>query len=441
MMSDQSIFFLNVLPKDIIEYIHSAKKRIIFAKPAFMKSEVDALSKAFIVQRIKPEIFMESGDSAIRYGFGESSALDIINKEFDSFSIHSVEKIRMGILVIDNIVLIYMPEIAFDSNYGETTFPNGILLEGKPAENIISLFSPSSNNSNVVEHVDNIAILPGGFINTISEEVVKENIQTVIKMLNENPAVNPANLKKISYYRNNYKILKMQVNGIKLENKRISLKPFYSLLPEINQKLKSSWTVFSKEDIESLQDTKNFQRELDKIEKQYLLDAGRFGNIISIDKKQSFINAVERLKYDFIQYLSGNSSDEIKKRFISDNDTKNKKDAKTILESSRKQLEEYLFSMCSPSDEFLERIFKKYRHIKESLNSNQINIDQAFKEFVRLYVINDLRFTDFDEMLSAIDIKHDFYDISDELINDPDFAALIDKYGLDLRENSEGFRS
>jgi hypothetical protein len=71
-------------------------------------------------------------------------------------------------------------------------------------------------------------------------------------IMNNNPAVDSARLRKVSFYRNNYKIVKMQVCGVRIKNNSINIKSFYTLVPNItNERLKSSWSVFTSDDIKN----------------------------------------------------------------------------------------------------------------------------------------------------------------------------------------------
>lgn len=457
MNNSKVMSFVKVTTEDILEFIDLAKDRIIFIKPAFMKNEVETLLKVVNHNGLLCNLFMESGDKAIRYGFGETAALKLLNENIGKLNIQIADRIRIGVLVVDDKALVYMPNISFiEEESVELKFPNGFLFNETFTKEIVNEFTLKEDNSEIikriengiVKRVDNVLILPGGFTTRYNHSDVKNDLENSLEKLDSNPAVDPANLTKISFYRNNYKIFKMQINGVRIENKRINLKPFYSMLPEVNEKLKSSWNIFSLDDIESLQDTKIFERELNKIldeYKNYIFNAGRFGFIIDVKKKETFKAAVTKLTEDFKEYLAGNSDSEVQNRFAINNDNKNdhiivKKDLKTVLDESREQLEEHLLKLCPDSDEFLNRVFGEYRHLKRNYELDG-DTDIIFKEYIDLFVMNKLRFIDVEDIISKIDVKIDYYDISDEMIfNNEDFKILIDKYKLDLRQTSEGYQ-
>lgn len=448
-MNSSSVSFIKVTTNEIIEFISSAKERIIFVKPAFFKKEIESIFQGSKQNDPLVTIYMESGDSAIRYGFGETDALELLNEKLGKIEVHIANRIRVAILIVDDRAIVYMPNLTFiEEESKELTFPNGFLCNKEVIEDIVKQFVPNQTANKKIEKLDNVVILPGGHIPLLDSNVVANDIIKSIENLKKNPAVDPAKLNKVNFYRNNYKILKMQIWGVRINNKSINIKPFYSLLPEINKRLKSSWNIFTLEDINKLQNTKLFEVELSKIKeeyKDYLFDAGRFGSIININKKEEYIKSINKLKDDFKNYLGKEPSDEVRNRFemnITNKESQVKKiNLEEILQESKKQLEQHLLKLCPKDDEFLEKVFRDYRHLRKELKNNQKSVDEVLKEFVTLFVSNKLKFIDAEEIIEKIDIKFDWYDISDELLFDnDDFKEIIKQYNLEFRENLIGYK-
>ena len=246
-MGDQEmISLLKIGGDDVLDYIAKAKERIIFAKPAFFAVEIDALLKAKENNKINVDLYIEPGDKSIRLGFGEKAALDLINNNQHCFNIQLAERIRMAVLCVDNTALLYAPNLSFaEAETPKSTFANGILCDESVSINLIKQFPILEDKTPAKEKaMDNVFILPGGYIpdDTIIklQNDIKNTIINTIESLNANPAVDPSQLQKISVYRNNYKIVRQQINGIKIENKTINLKPFYKLIPDQVDQLRSS---------------------------------------------------------------------------------------------------------------------------------------------------------------------------------------------------------
>lgn len=153
---------------------------------------------------------------------------------------------------------------------------------------------------------------------------------------------------------------------------------------------------------------------------------------------------IDQLKDDFICYLRGTRDERVTRRFQPDCSAMQidvKKDLQTVLKESRDRLEKLLSDDCLSNPIILGEIFAsgKYRHLKHKYKAGE-NEGQIFKEFTELFVCNELKFPASSDIINHIDVKLDFYDISDELINDnDDFMKIINSHELKPREVSEGF--
>jgi len=290
---------------------------------------------------------------------------------------------------------------------------------------------------------DNVLILPGGYIpdetiNKLQVNMVK-TIAKTIASLEENPAVDPSQLRKISIYRNKYKIVHQKISGVKIERKSLNLNQFYTLLPASTDKLHSSWTIFRKKDLDDLNVTKQFWRELKKVEDKYagsLLDAGRFGKLLEIKKKTNYLEDMTQLVVEFKAYLGGELGPTGKNRFFRKGKNQ-KKSLAEILSNSRRELEEYLVSLCPETDIFMEMIFHHNPQFRDLVGvySKKAIIEQ----FVHRFVVDRLKFIDVDDIIGSINVTVDLYDISDELMASPDFAKVIENHELNVRQITLGF--
>jgi hypothetical protein len=473
-MDNNTLSFIKVSKKEVIEFINSAKKRIIFIKPAFLKDEIEAILRLIHQNDINGTIYMETGENAIRHGFGETAALEIINQNINILNICVAEKIRIAILIVDDGALVYMPDLAFiDEEHNELTFPNGFKSNKDVTDDIIKQISSKQNNELTFpsnkDVTDDIIKLNSSKQNINTRIVNAENkvidnfkyeassdknkiindIGMSIVNLKKNPAIDPIHMKKINFYKNNYKIVKMQICSIRIQDKSINIKPFYYYLPNINERLKSSWSIFTPDDINNLEDTKLFEIELNKIKefeyKDFLFNVGRFGYIIDANKKAEFIKSINQLKEDYKEYLGKSPSERVKKRFEDNStlDANKKVNLNKVLENSQKLLKDYLIETCPTLDDiiFQEKIFKDYRNFKHDYQYGNKKDCKIIEEFVEMFISNKLKFIDVDEIISKIDIKLDWYDISDELLyENDDFMKLVNSYNLEFRKNFEGYK-
>jgi len=437
------IQFVNVSQQTIKDFICIAKHRIFFIKPAFYKWEITEILTTIEKNNITPcEIYLENGDESIRFGFGDKDALKLIKENHDKLIVQMVNRIKISILIVDNNCLIFAPSIA-QLEDGKDHFPSGIYGNKNLVEKILLEFPSYSFQipikvdgiTNPFDEIKNIDIL--------HQQTVSEQLDITMSKLEEYPPVDPVKLKKIHYYRNNFKILKRQLFGFKIKNKKLNLNSFIKLLESKNDRLLSSWNILSNEDVKHFQDMSYFEKELQLLDDELLLDIGRFGSLIRTQSKKEYENKIKALKDEFMDFMKG--VDKKENRFFKYRSTNNEKliSFEEVLNSSRKELIKYLESISSNDKIFLERILDENRFLKRSLDDESMNLDEVFNNFITSFVDNKLKFPNKEELLGKIDIKLDFYDISDELLNsNEDFNKYMENYKLnDLRKYEEGYVS
>jgi hypothetical protein len=195
-----------------------------------------------------------------------------------------------------------------------------------------------------------------------------------------------------------------------------------------------SWNIFSAEDLKKLGDTKLFYSELKKIIESYLLDAGRFGYIVNMYKKQDFDKEIKKLKTEFVEFIKGENRGNKNNRFyklIQFGNSKTEDNLQSILDNSRELLTEYLLKVSENDGKLLTEIYKKDRLLLLERNENGLSEEEARRLFVKRYITTTLKFPTSKDIIDRIDVKVDYLDISDELINDNiDFKKVINKYNI-----------
>lgn len=440
-MTGEMFYFEEVTSNDLLSIISGAKEKIIIAKPGFLKNEIEEILKLVIDNKVKSEIYIESGDQAVRFGFGDLEALKLINKYSDILNVQTVERIRMSIVIVDNKSLIFAPNISFmEEDVAKMSFPNGLIGDDMFTEKILkSLFDTAQLD--LLEEDNKVSSFPGYILEKKERVQVKDEIEESIEELEKNPAVSPGKLRQVNFYRNNYKLAKIHMLGIKIKTKRINLKPFLSLLSEQSERLISSWNVFTSDDVTNLQDTILFENEMKKIMEKYLMDAKRFGYLLDSKKKTEFSSDVNKLLNDFTDYLKGEAKDENIFMKLKSNDESNTNISK-LLKTSREELLNYLMKVSYEDNMFMDNIFKKDRNLKLKVKNEEIKEEKAKKDFIESFIDNNLKFPDENDVIDQINILIDYYDISDELIESKDFQDILQLYQeeiLQLRDYGEGY--
>lgn len=437
------IQFVNVSQQSIEDFISIAKHRIFFVKPAFHGWEIEKILTTIKKNNISPcEIYLENGDESIRFGFGDINALKLITENHDKIMVQMVSRIRISILIVDNNCLIFSPSLAqLEDGNDQLDFPSGIYGNKNLVEKILLEFPNYSfeislkvdDISNPFDETKNIEIL--------HQQEVTEQLNATMSKLEEYPPVDPVKLKKIHYYRNNFKILKRQLFGFKIKNKKLNLNSFIKLLESKNERLLSSWNILSQEDVKLFQDMSYFEKELQFLDNELLFDIGRFGSLIRTQSIKEYENKIKALKNEFMNFMKGVNMNE--NRFIKYRSNNNEIlfSFEQVLNNSRKDLIEYLESISKNDKSFPKRILEENRNFKRNLDNESMSLDEVRNNFITSFVDNKLKFPNEEELLGKIDIILDFYDISDELINsNKDFNEYIENNRLnDLRNYEEGY--
>ncbi|WP_261303972.1 hypothetical protein [Paenibacillus andongensis] len=442
-----SLQFASVTDKGIEEFLKQAQKRIIFVKPAYYKWEIDLVLNIIEKRQVYCELYVEKNDSAIRAGFGDTHALKMINENRNLLHPQLKDCIRMAIIVVDNRTLFYMPKITFlDEDSYQYNFPNGLYGDMDITKLVLDKFPVTEIDIPEMEEYQIPFELER--IESSHQEVIEKEIDDTLRKLEGNPPVDPNKLKRIHFYRNNYKLLKIQLRGIKIENRKINIKPFYKLLSESQERLNNSWDVFLQQDVKELEDMSIFQVEIQKINSKYLFDAGRFGYLVRTNNKHEYSSKMQGVKQEFIAFVQGNPGTD--NRFVNtvegqDKDThENKITFKTgidsILIKSRSELAKHLKKESANDDGFFQRILNQYRSIKRIYEHKQLDKVQAIEKAIDMYIDDQLKFPQVDEILERIDVILDYYDLSDELIyENEDFKKVLDKHKLhEVRVYMEG---
>jgi hypothetical protein len=435
--------FVKVAKPSISDFIRAARYRILFIKPAFYRWEIEELLSSIQKNNInKCELYFEKGDESIRFGLGDTEALNLIIKTKDKFNVQTVNRIKLSILIVDNNCLIYSPNIAQLDDESHLDFPSGfygdeslvkkILLELPGNEVDISTDIKEINNP--FEEIRNFQ--------PQCEQLVNEQLSNTLSKLENYPPIDPKKLKKINLYRNNFKILKRQLLGIKIKNRKLNINSFIKLLESKNERLLSSWNIFSNEDINKFQNMYHFAKELQLIDNEFIIDIGRFGSLIKTQQIKDYEERINKLKDEFIDFMKDKCESENRFFKYIDNQNEHNYTLNQVLNNSRNELIYYLESISIDDKTFLNRLLEEDRFLKRELEEERITLREVYNNYIKSFVDNRLKFPNKDEMLGKIDIKFDLYDISDELLNNnDDFKKILEGIDLvELRNYEEGYQ-
>ena len=429
------IKFTQVTPDVLEQFLATANRRIVIAKAGYSVKEIEQLLKLVNQKKITCDLYMEEGENAVRYGYGGAEALLLLKNNLDIINVQSANQIRMSIVIVDDAVLAYAPvALAWEEIPDKLEFPNGF-FGGKSIAD--TLFKQIGGETIVLplekdwKFTISVPPIPLKKIDTIKAEIEKTS-----KGLDENPPIDPATLRATTFYRNRFKLLKMTMHGANVKNKRIDLRPFNSMFPDTNTRLKASWLVLTSEDAKKISVISKFLSTIEEEVGKVTIHAGRHGKLIKRKNRDGLEGNINNLVRELFDTLKGDKSTLMQEAIESQ-----KGDLKTILADSKKSLSEYLYPLAAEEEKCWDKLFahertlfKKMKDKKNGL-TEKIAIGQAIESFIE----DTLNFPSPTDIIESIKVDFDYYDVSDELLDDPNFIKLLEKFDVEIREYSQGF--
>lgn len=325
--------------------------------------------------------------------------------------------------------MIYVPvALSWEEEPSDILYPNGVI----GGSNIAVSFMEQISKSNGESKFDNKVIpFPGCEIPSKTIESIRKEIEETQEKLVKNPPVDPAKLRTVTVYRNIYKLVKIEIRGARVKNKSVSLRPINTIFPAVSEHLKSSWQVFSKDDLADLWQMQMFRDEIQKIIDEFTLDIKRFGYLIKVDEKTEFENRLKKEKELLLNVLSVKNNDaktkdnskysikpEIKQLKLPglSSPPKAPRTLSQLLKESQKMLIEYFKGFVEGNDSAKQALLNTNKAVKRMVAKDMINQQKAVALILSELIEKKIRFPNAEDMVSSIDIITDYYDVSDELL-------------------------
>lgn len=419
--------FVKLTQKSIMDFIQKSQERIIIAKPGYFEDEIDEIINQIRTKAVKVSLYIEEGDQAVRLGFGDEKALNKIKDNVDLLDVQTANHIRLSIIIVDNQMLVFVPSaLSWENEPKDITFPNGLsggsVLVNKMLDQL-DLSEKQLLDNNVLD--TNIISFEIFKSKKEKKEIVQKKISKSIKALEDNPYVDPTRLKKTRFYRNNYKLIHVTVKG-KINNKKIDLSPFNRLIKSSDERLKSSWKLFTSIELEDIGKYKEYLIKIEQVKKKYTLDAKKFGLLIDVKNIKHFDDELKKEKDNFLKDISQKDSQT--------------SDLSTIIDESKEALIDYMINVDKG-----KVILNSNRFIK-SMSEYKNDEKKAEKQAMIMFIMDKLKFPLTEDIIDNIDIDMYTVDVSDELIHEnEEFKKLLEVYktpdenGLNIRSYSDGY--
>jgi len=298
--------FTNADDAKLIELIHAARQRLVFAAPGVSKPVSEALVKVLGSVSAPPQcvVILDVDPEVCRLGYGTIEGLKAVQCALEArqLRLQSAEGLRVGLLISDDQTLIFSPTpLLIEAGSTAPTKPNAILLQPNPVETLAAACGAGTSDEAMIRL-------------EVGKEFVNEAAIAKVQLdLNENPPkqFNLARLERVFNYR--LEFVEFSVEHYKLNTRSVPLSPEILGLaePGLQERFRNTFRVFEAgapfrfeiPDPASSEQTMELTEKwlsdrAEELRKEYFIPLGSssYGNLIQKRLKPEFEAHVEVLK-------------------------------------------------------------------------------------------------------------------------------------------------
>jgi|GEM_PF-2443572 len=167
-------------------------------------------------------------------------------------------------------------------------------------------------------------------------------------------------LKKL--FDERYTVVKVELKGVLIERKTISLSAFYNKHNIAKGRLKGSWNLFEKKELKNILDEGIARKAMDMVNQKFTINIDGYGRIVCLEKKDEFLKAMNQIKADYISYRRGKNG--CKK--IGEIEIKTEFKPEEAIRASCSELQNYLIGVCPVKGPEAERYMNEVKYFADA---------------------------------------------------------------------------
>ncbi|MCZ2845245.1 MAG: OmpH family outer membrane protein [Candidatus Bathyarchaeota archaeon] len=382
-------FFHSVSHNFISEKIRDAKKSVFLATPGITNIVCDALIECSTKLKGWNEIAIVIDPSPKIYylGYGESDTLKKL--ESSGCRIRCEENLRVGLLIVDEIVYLFSPlSLNLESDDECENSVNGLTLNSNESNFLTEKVNPSE---------DGIEPSIG------SREISEMELEIVENTIKNNPPQKPDLTRKLSVLTSQFQFVDLSFKGSQLQNAKTSLnaRELGIVDEDLVKRISGQYKVFERLPEEYEKGMSNLKGKYKKLRDRFTKTIGDFGTIVWISQSKEFEEELKSLKKE-IDSFNKNVIEEIV----------------TEVSNSKKRLKEFINENYKISQQ--QSFTQKLAEIKKEKLIDDI-IEKAFSAYTQ------------EELSKNLEIKYKYYNISSQMASDEAFNNKVEELlGLKL---------
>lgn len=205
--------FRAVTDEVLVAQIESARQRLVFVAPGVTSGVALALETACQRESLSVTIILDADEDAYRVGFGDPEGLARLHlfAKHNAIALRRQPGIRIGLVISDDVVVIWSPTPKAVEAERRENEPNGIVLQGDVAGALDDIVGGGTSNT-----------LPADA--EIGKQALRpEDTETIVQRLRENPPA-PFDLsQKTRVFSTRFQFVETEVQGAEWTQRKIQV--------------------------------------------------------------------------------------------------------------------------------------------------------------------------------------------------------------------------
>ena len=278
--------FLNIKPKHLIEFIHSARHRVIYVAPGVDIEIASALINT--TRKLGGDnvlIALDVSENVLRFGYGDISGITLLKEQ--SVSIKDIGGLRIGILIHDNEGLVFTPTpLVIETN-----------KTGRARFNAVSTTPEQVKDILAISELKKLLSDPGNSESEIeSKKELEEKIEKIERAIKENPPQQFDVERNVRVFSTLIEFVEIRLKKCDIQRHTVSI-PSNLLVGNVDKEIERRLrTTFGIVGGKSNLSSKSLHEKVNKLKGLYMKYIPEYGYVLLKSKKDEFLRELDNVR-------------------------------------------------------------------------------------------------------------------------------------------------
>ncbi|NOU40208.1 MAG: hypothetical protein HOO85_02945 [Methylotenera sp.] len=315
--------FIAVNDEVLIQHINQAKERIVYIAPGISKLLAKELCGVIDqIEKLNITVILDSSDEVCRIGYGDFEGLNLLHEHSKNrhFALRKQEGIRSGILIVDEVVLVWSPTpLSIEEHPHQNKMANGVLLGKNPSDQIAIAMAAEGTETSF--DMSEVAV----------EVITDQDVAATKEKIDRNPPV-PVDLARATkVFNSKLQFIEIEMKNVVLSRRQIKIPPYLlnadvdaELSELLNTKIKGLADLRTVEikvpefsddgsctfnqdgkQKECMESEASLERKRKTLEKRYIYNLPKYGWVIEKESEAKFKDIIAAYKTQLEKYAEG----------------------------------------------------------------------------------------------------------------------------------------